>query len=492
MKNSKYTWILGTVVTVSIILIPILLFVPDQEPPQDNPQVHLPPTTQHTDHTALMPGPYESGEDVTRACLNCHPNSAEQVIHTSHWRWEGDPVYSPEHGKEITLGKKNSINNFCIGIESNWQACTACHTGYGWTDATFDFSNQQAVDCLVCHDTSGTYVKSQGGYPAEGVDLAVVAQSVASPTRENCGGCHFKGGGGDAVKHGDLDESLYFPTARIDVHMGKLDFQCITCHRTVDHNIRGRSPSVSIGALNTENQVYCNDCHSETPHEDQRLNDHTTAVACQTCHIPTMAKKEATKISWDWSQAGQDNRAEDPHKYLKIKGEFAYEKDLPPEYFWYNGTTRRYVKGDIIDPTQITSMNAPNGSIDDPTAKIWPFKVHSGKQVYDAQYNYFLVPKTFGEGGYWTEFDWDQALRLGSENSGLAYSGSYDFAETVMFWPTTHMVSPKENALQCVDCHSENGRLDWTALGYGGDPVKHGGRQLSTAVSQSAYGEGAQ
>lgn len=106
MKNSKYTWILGTVVTVSTILIPILLFVPDQEPPQDNPQVHLPPTTQHTDHTALMPGPYESGEDVTRACLNCHPNSAEQVIHTSHWRWEGDPVYSPEHGKEITLGKK--------------------------------------------------------------------------------------------------------------------------------------------------------------------------------------------------------------------------------------------------------------------------------------------------------------------------------------------------------------------------------------------------
>ena len=32
--------------------------------------------------------------------------------------------------------------------------------------------------------------------------------------------------------------------------------------------------------------------------------------------------------------------------------------------------------------------------------------------------------------------------------TGLEYSGEYDFAETWMYWPTTHMVQPKENALQ--------------------------------------------
>ncbi len=486
MKNSKYVGLLGAITTLAIIFVPIILFVPEKTPPRDTPLARVPTPMPHTDHKDLMPGPYKTGEEVTAACRTCHPQAAEQVIHTSHWRWESDPVYSPEHGKEIAFGKKTAINNFCIGIEGgNWAGCTSCHTGYGWQDGSFDFSNQAAVDCLVCHDQTGGYKKSKGGLPADGVNLAAAAQSVASPTRENCGGCHFKGGGGNAVKHGDLDESLYFPTARIDVHMGKLGFQCVTCHQTTNHIIKGRSPSVSLGALNTQNQVHCTDCHNQTPHEDERLNKHTAAVACQTCHIPAMAKKEATKISWDWSQAGQD-RPEDQHQYLKIKGQFVYKKDITPEYFWYNGTTQRYLKGDKIDPAGVTPMDAPNGDINDPTAKIWPFKVHTGKQVYDTQYNYFLLPKTFGEGGYWTDFNWDQALRLGSQNSGLAYSGHYSFTVTSMFWPTTHMVSPKEDALQCVDCHNEaGGRLNWAALGYNGDPVKHGGRQLSTAISQT-------
>ena len=45
-------------------------------------------------------------------------------------------------------------------------------------------------------------------------------KSVGLPTRDNCGKCHFDGGGGNNVKHGDLDESLYFPQKDLDVHMG--------------------------------------------------------------------------------------------------------------------------------------------------------------------------------------------------------------------------------------------------------------------------------
>ena len=40
------------------------------------------------------------------------------------------------------------------------------------------------------------------------------------------GKCHFDGGGGNGVEHGDLDESLYFPSENLDVHMGKLIISC--------------------------------------------------------------------------------------------------------------------------------------------------------------------------------------------------------------------------------------------------------------------------
>ena len=64
------------------------------------------------------------------------------------------------------------------------------------------------------------------------MDLLAAAQSVRAPTREECGKCHFDGGGGNGVKHGDLDESLYFPSENLDVHMGRLNFLCTDCHQT--------------------------------------------------------------------------------------------------------------------------------------------------------------------------------------------------------------------------------------------------------------------
>ncbi len=349
--------------------------------------------------------------------------------------------------------------------------CAQCHAGYGWEDANFDFTNQENIDCLVCHDQTGTYVKSNSGLPSSDVDLLAVAQSVANPTRSNCGGCHFNGGGGNAVKHGDLDGSLYFPTENIDIHMGRYDFDCVDCHKTEDHNITGRAMSVSV---DNNNQVFCTDCHSESVHQDERINAHTDTLACQTCHIPEVAVKQATKTHWDWSTAGDDEKEEDVHHYLKIKGSFIYQRNLKPEYRWYNGLAERYLLGDPISSEGATPLNAPKGDIRDPDARIWPFKIHHAKQPYDADLAYLLQPVTSGEGGFWNEFKWDQALRLGAEVTGLPYSGEYGFADTDMFWPQTHMVAPKNRALQCQACHAENGRMDWRALGYDGDPIKQG------------------
>ncbi|MCA9556612.1 MAG: tetrathionate reductase family octaheme c-type cytochrome, partial [Myxococcales bacterium] len=302
--------------------------------------------------------------------------------------------------------------------------------------------------------------------------------SVGRPNRSNCGACHFDGGGGDGVKHGDLDRTMLNPPPRIDVHMGKYNLTCVDCHKTHDHEITGRSMSVSV---NDENRVFCTDCHSDRPHGEERLDSHTDAVACPTCHIPYMAVQTPTKLSWDWSTAGQDI-GDDLHHYLKKKGTFHYAANVPPEYAWYNGLSKRHLPGDNIDPDKVTELNSPAGSLADPTAKIWPFKVHRGKQVYDVQNLYFLAPKTAGEGGYWTEFEWDKALRLGAEATGLAYSGEFGFAPTKMYWPLAHMIPPAAEALTCVDCHAEGGRMDWEALGYGSDPIRSGGRNTLRSV----------
>ncbi|MBN1479333.1 tetrathionate reductase family octaheme c-type cytochrome [candidate division KSB1 bacterium] len=472
--NFRNTWITLFILIVLVLLVPIIYFLP-KENNNNDPWAYVPKRLPHTDHSSLMTETYESGQAVTKKCRECHEESAHQIMQSSHWTWESPPVQLVGRPEPVVLGKKNALNNFCIGIQSNWPACTACHAGYGWTDASYDFSIEENVDCLVCHDRSGQYVKIQGGLPAPDVDLLTAAKSVGEPTRENCGGCHFKGGGGNAVKHGDLDGSLYYPSERIDVHMGKHNFSCTDCHQSEQHQMKGRAISVS---MDDENQVYCTDCHDAQLHDDERLNNHVASVACQTCHIPVAAVKEATKMHWDWSAAGQD-LPEDPHEYLKIKGRFIYEKDITPDYFWYDGTAQHYIMGDKIDADKVTMINEPNGDIKNVSATIWPFKIHTAKQIYDTRYKYLLQPKTYGEGGYWTEFDWDQAIRLGSEATGLAYSGNYNFTSTAMFWPLTHMVSPTENALQCIDCHTKEGkaRMNWEALGYEGDPMVVGGRK---------------
>lgn len=480
MRDFKYIWVVGILVTVLIVVVPVALMIARDPEPKGDPWDSLPVRSPHVDHTDLMTGPYETGSDVTRACLECHEGSAQEVMQTVHWTWESEPVMLEGRDEPVTIGKKNSINNFCIGIQGNWTGCTRCHAGYGWEDANFDFSKEENVDCLVCHEQTGAYQKSNSGLASSEVDLVAAAQSVATPSRTNCGSCHFNGGGGNAVKHGDLDSSLFFPSENVDVHMGRNDFLCVDCHQTEEHKIKGHAISVSV---DHENEIACTNCHDEQVHADERITAHLDTVACQTCHVPEGAVRDATKMFWDWSAAGQD-LPEDPHEYLKIKGRFVYEHNFMPEYAWFNGHNDRYILGDVIDPTQSTVLNLPKGEISDPEAKIWPFKIHRAKQIYDAGYNYLLQPKTVGEGGYWTEFDWDLAARLGSEAAGMEYSGEYGFALTEMYWALTHMVVPKEEALQCNDCHGENGRMDWEALGYYGDPIRWGGRAQTIGFNQ--------
>jgi octaheme c-type cytochrome (tetrathionate reductase family) len=472
-------WTLGLLGIMIVILVPVLYFLPRANEPSTNPADYLPEKPVHVDHTDIVKGEFKTGQEVTRACLSCHPDAATQMMSTTHWTWESTSFNVPWRDTPVTIGKINQINNFCIGSQGNENKCMSCHAGYGWEEGkTVEQSKTENVDCLACHADAGLYGKGLFGNPADGVDLLVAARSVHAPTRENCGKCHFDGGGGNGVKHGDLDESLYFPTQNNDIHMGgQLNMQCTDCHQTKDHQILGRMVADNY-TIDPKEQVSCQQCHVNQQHKDERINTHLSAVACQTCHVPAMALEDPTKIFWDWSKAGQDGRVDDHFTYLKIKGEFVYDKNFKPTYLWFNGNNEyRYILGDKIDPNGITYINKPAGNINDSNAKIFPFKLHIAKQPYDVVNKYLLQPITSGKDGFWTNFDWNNAFTIAAPITGLQYSGQYGFAETYMYWPTTHMVQSSDKALQCEACHGVNGRLDWQALGYPGDPIEWGGRE---------------
>ena len=432
------------------------------------------------DHTKFkeLQQDFARPQDVTLACLSCHTERHGEIMANNHWTWDRKEKL---HGRgEVSVGKTNILNNFCIGVNASEKTCTRCHIGYGWEDKSFDFSKKENIDCLVCHDQSGMYKKGKAGNPKPGLNLNVISQSVGSPERANCGICHYWGGGGNNVKHGDLDKAMNDCSREVDVHMtteGE-DMSCVECHVTENHNITGK-----LYALSSENKnrVTCDQCHTDAPHQDKILNDHGYRVACQTCHIPEYAKANSTKMIWDWSTAGRldedghpthESDADGNHNYLSIKGNFVYNDHVIPEYFWFNGLADHMLITDTIKSFPI-QMNSLAGSYTDKNAniestgssKIWPVKVHRGKQPYDKVNMTLVQPKLWspvkGDSAYWVDFDWNESIIAGMGYLGLPYSGEYDFAETEMYWPLNHQVSPASHSLQCTDCHtsSNKGRL---------------------------------
>lgn len=462
---------------------------------EQNAAVKFDSTADHTKFKELQQS-FKSGPEVTRACLGCHTEAAKQIQQTQHWTWE---FANPKNGQ--MLGKKHVLNNFCIGITSNYATCNSCHIGYGWKDEKFDFSSQENVDCLVCHDTTGNYKKPAGlaGHPAykemelppgsgnfvKPVDLQKVAQKVGKTSRDSCGSCHFYGGGGDGVKHGDMDSSLAAPDRSLDVHMDATgaDFTCATCHMTRGHKVPGSrySPTAADtggshmrGKADSSNPGTCQSCHGNKPHpvKPVELNGHSNKMACQTCHIPAMARGGvATIMFWDWSTAGKMGPDGKPMKkknakgmvtYDSKKGNFVLGENVVPEYVWFNGQVTYTLLGDPIDKaTGTTQINRFEGSSTDSKSRIWPVKVFRGIQPYDPVNKTLVIPHTTGtdEDSYWKNFDWYRAISRGMSSVGMPFSGKVDFIRTEMTWPLNHMVAPKEKSLTCRECHIKGGRM---------------------------------
>ena len=477
-------------------------------------------TADHTKFDVLK-GPFASGPEVTQACLSCHTEAGSQMMHTLHWSWD----YSNARTGQ-TLGKSSVVNSFCGNVASNEARCTSCHTGYGWTDVRQPPPpDPSRVDCLVCHDRSGQYAKldNMAGHPsldpvpagaktvtgqaAWPVDLAEAARSVGMPGRENCGSCHFYGGGGDNVKHGDLSSALVSPAPATDVHMSPEggNFTCQTCHVTEAHSIAGSRYDVEARDIvdthllgQPRSAATCESCHGNRPHDmtpvGLKLNDHTDRLACQTCHVPSFARGGvATKTLWDWSTAGrmQDGRpmsisgftqadGKELETYISTKGSFDWAENVVPHYAWFDGTVEYTTADTEFDPSATVEINSLRGAAADPAARIWPFKRMLGRQAFDTERNVLLHSQVYGpqtDTAFWTNFDWSKSLQAAADYLGTGYSGSFDFVDTHMYWPITHMVAPAGDALKCGACHQPDGRMAGiTGVHVPGTGLPPGGR----------------
>ena len=234
-----------------------------------------------------------------------------------------------------------------------------------------------------------------------------------------------------------------------------------------------------------EGEAACTDCHSATRTHTENglvaslLNLHTARVACQTCHIPTFSRTQATTMEWYWDEAGED-RTDIPQQHSarplidKKKGRFVWGMNVKPVFLWYNGKWEHkivnandtYVEaGTVADPVVIA---APTATIADEDAKIYPFKKLIGRQPADTTDNRLVVPHLFGTGpgpesllgevmtGAWRSQE-------GTNYAGQPYSGDYGFVNTVNYLTIHHEVAPKESALGCEDCHGV--ASFWTNIG---------------------------
>ena len=454
----------------------------------------------------------------TQSCLMCHQDAGEQALEMGHFKWQGksENIVGFESGE---FGKNQLLNNFCIAVPTNEGRCTQCHAGYGYDHKSYDFTNPANVDCLICHDQSGTYSKAPttAGRPPPSLDLNIVAQSVAAePQRKNCINCHAKAGGGDNVKHGDLSTDLVSTTREYDVHMGTDggDMQCVACHGTnhdpKDGSVNHGNAGMALHSVHEGEMKVCTDCHGQqqnvhagTPAEGMIAPGWHERLACQTCHIPAIARKISTKTEWYWETAGQDIEPPiDPEtgrpEYDKKKGNFKWENNVRPVLRYSNGKwDRKLIVADDKYTTEPIQLAVPQGDYNDPEAMIYPFKLMVGSQPVDPITKTILVPHLFGmKGGpnpYWAKYDWNLALQDAAAYTGQDYSGEYAFASTEMLMSVNHEIAPAENALGagaapdgCMDCHT-TGYVDWTEIGWTDDPF-NGGQRVSGELSGSSAG----
>ena len=415
----------------------------------------------------------------TRTCLQCHEDEAKAVHASVHYQWKGDAIEAHGLNSDVA-GKLGGINDFCIYPDINWigkltnvdgvevdGGCAKCHVGLGAKPDGMTQNQLENIDCLVCH--SGQYrrtvadVSGEFRFVPDETKMTTNTLDITLPTNDTCLNCHTKAGGGNNFKRGDIEEAHRNPTRSFDVHMasaanGGAGLKCLDCHTAADHRIAGRGTDLRPRDL--EDPVNCTMCHSETPHDDSKLDKHTARVNCTVCHIPTFAKVAPTDMNRDWSKPGDPVPSTGLYEPHHDKG-----TNVVPEYRFFDGTSYFYQFGDpaVLGENGRVVMSAPMGSISKPGAKIHAFKHHLATQPVDPVSG-ALLPLKIGK--FFMTGEIAGAVTAGAEAVGWNIDNGYGFAETERYMGLFHEVAPKEQALSCSSCHDSGSRIDFAALGY--------------------------
>lgn len=412
------------------------------------------------------PDPHAAMTEYTgpETCGACHMTAAQEVVESLHYQQQGPAPFREDWDGAVLDGMYVTYCAPPVSVaEINWLeilqpedeslplqpgGCAFYHPGLGAIPNYPPMeADRQNVDCLICHSPGyeRTVAKDEEGpayfVPSEDLNILEVAQSAQQPTNEMCSRCHLPAAGGPNYKSGD-----YPISPDVDVHLAS-GIQCLDCHTAQDHKIAGGGSTIAQEL--PEVTVACENCHTEQPHDSDTaamLNMHGDRVACQTCHIPSIARNPdyPTQMTRDYTEP----------VYNKADGLYGPQvteaSDVIPTYLWWDGQS-------METPSQ------PSGSKDDPGAKITPWKPLEVTVPVDSETK---EPIYIKRGVYKIQGDLEAAVNSGVQAFGQEYSGSWEGVTELMVFNVNHQVAPAAKALQCGHCHSEVGQLDFFALGY--------------------------
>jgi hypothetical protein len=401
-------------------------------------------------------------------------------MNTVHYQWESDATAAvvDEEGNYLSpdtkVGKRHKIGSLpntypmanMLGMLPDKDGkpvplgCGKCHVADGHIPVAYEKATDEqknSIDCLMCHASEydmgkhqivnkGTKEKKKLRLVSDKSDKAL--QSVGKPTNEACMRCHYKVGGGPLFKRGiDFADD-------VDVH-AKKGLTCSDCHTPRPRKDHGMVRGPGIDLQNYDHftsETTCVKCHSGKIHKESRYDYYGEGrVACVTCHIKTTGGLMERDFT-DYKQSPKSG-------FYLFKSKVKDEHTQPVVYKWWNEKN---------DGTFV-----PKGSYKDHNSKLYIFKEFKQKYFVDADgervptKNGLIFKKGPGAVNKAILIAQKQGRFIDGkmENPGLKKPTVAGTTEKTEYFMTSHGVLPKEEALQCKDCHGDNPVLDWSALG---------------------------
>jgi hypothetical protein len=451
--------------------------------PQPNSSSLTSPLPDSPSLTAAAPAEHSTITSYTgpSTCLVCHRQQAVSMFGSVHYQWTGATPNVPNIPGDAGKGEMG-FNTYCGSVETSRHiACYSCHAGAGLApNQTVSEAQLSNIDCMTCHqeqylrtpappfenltfadyngvnhtwrlpveDAQGSfqYVIDEARMPVSAVEAA---QTVHAPTRGTCLSCHAYAAGSDCGKRGDLSSAMVNPPVAVDVHMSPqgANLTCQACHQFTSHRVLGRGLDIRQNDVAVQLTCTSPGCHSSTPHTITELNNHTSRVSCQACHIPEYAKLNTTEMQRNWT-----NPYWFPGMFSNqggYKPEEIRQGNVTPTYAWFNSTSYVYVRGQVppLRPDGMYEFAAPYGSVNE--GQIVPMKEHTSNSAMLDSTRQMIPFSTFT---FFVTGDFNRAVQDGQEYFGM--TGNWSMVDVHTYQTINHQVEPALNALQCGDCHA--------------------------------------